>query len=680
LNDLTGDDVPFEWTEEREKAFADIRTCLTDDVVLPFPNFDLPFIVDCDASNVGMGAVLSQVINGTERPLSMESRKFTAGEKKWHIREKEALAIVYALEKFRRFILGRKFLVRSDHKSLEWLWQAKAGRLSRWALRLSEFLPFDIVHRSGKLHSNVDAFTRDFEESDCFPGEAFLTAITPVMEVPKELGLPSRCELIPAQARDKTCGQLLRLKRAACRDGVIGIGRGVRWRPVLPESMVDKVIQELHSHPLGGHLGARKLHSIVSDHFVIGNGLRSVQRVVNGCIRCKQRKVPQQKFGLLSSKPPAEPWKLVAVDFAGPLAESKDGNRFVLVFVDHFTKWVELIPTADQTAMTVVQHFYERIICRHGCPDQLLSDRGPQFIGQLMDTLCSYFGIQKIFSSAYYPQGDGFAERFMRTMNNALSAFTGGNPADWDKYLPGLAFAYNNSAHAATRVSPFYLNTGRIAKLPGEKRIGSPFASELDADELNYLKRLRSTITNSYRKARTAVESYWNKVKRQYDKGRKDIQLSQGDWILVLLSDYERKQFPCPKLAPRWSEPCQIMSCLENGVTYVVQRPNGVESVHVSRLLPLGHNMWDIAPDTEQAEERKTTALPNPIPTDMLADEEPCDVYIADKIVGCRYTEDGSPVYKVRWKGYAPEEDTWEPHEHLLPECQDLIDLFHKGE
>ena len=108
-------------------------------------------------SDVGMGAVLSQQVQGMERPISLESRKFTDAERKWHIREKEALAILYGLSKFRRFILGCRFTVRTDHQSLEWLFSAKSGRLCRWALALSEYLPFNIQHRKGGMHANVDA-------------------------------------------------------------------------------------------------------------------------------------------------------------------------------------------------------------------------------------------------------------------------------------------------------------------------------------------------------------------------------------------------------------------------------------------------------------------------------------------------------------------------------------------
>ena len=594
LHELTREDTVFEWNTTCVEAFNNLKTELTANILLPFPDFTSPFIIDCDASDTGMGAVLSQVLQGVERPICLESRKFTAAEKKWHIREKEALAILFGLTKFRRFILGCQFEVRTDHQSLEWLFNAKSGRLCRWALLMSEYLPFRIHHRKGASHSNVDALTRDFAESETLPEYASLCSVVLNLAAPGPIPFPS-CELLrTAQATDKVCQKMIAMKRVTYRDEVAGFGRKSDWRPILPATLVEGVARALHAHPLGAHLGARRLMSALCKHYLITNGLATVQKVTNGCLRCQQRKPPIQKAGMYASKPPITPWKMVAVDFAGPFIPSTNGCKYVLVFVDQFTKWVELIPTRDQLASTVVEAFYTNIICRHGCPAYLLSDRGPQFMSALVDVMCSHFGVKKIFSSAYYPQGDGFAERFMRTMNNSVSALTREDPRRWHTYLPGLAFAYNSSSHAATKVSPFELNTGRVPLLPGGRS-----STGGSSDEVLHLKKLRNVVTNTVERSRRAVQGYWEKVKRIYDKHRREVRLKPGDLVLVRLSDYERKAFPCLKLAPRWSEIQTVEKQLSNGVTYRVRRPDGrTESVHVSRLLPLRDPVWNnVTPD-----------------------------------------------------------------------------------
>ena len=161
----------------------------------------------------------------------------------------------------------------------------------------------------------------------------------------------------------------------------------------------------------------------------------------------------------------------------------------------------------------MVRSFYERVICQHGVPRRLLSDNGPQFRSALVEVLCRYFGIEKVYSSAYYPQGDGYAERMMRTMNNSLSVLCREDPYRWDGYVPGLQFAYNSSAHEALGYSPFEMNTGRVPRLPGE------VATREGPREWEHVRRLRNVINAIHRKARDSVDKYWCAMKRRFDEG-----------------------------------------------------------------------------------------------------------------------------------------------------------------
>ena len=418
LHKLTEKEEDWKWTPACEEVFEAIRNSLSNDIVQCHPDYDRPFIADCDASDVGMGAILSQVDDdGLERSVTVNSRKFTTAEGKWHIREEEALAIIWALDNFRPFILGTKFLVRTDHSSLEWLLKAKTGRLGRWALKLAEYGAFTIQHRAGSTHSNVDAFTRAFSDSEAMPDIAVIDSLT--LPLKDAAFLPTRAQLIEAQRDDKSCIRLRELRKARMHDGVIGLGEKYCWRPVLPAKMVEPLAKSWHENALGTHLGARKLLSQISRHYVLIKAKQIVKHVAMSCLPCLQRKPPKRKFGKMASSPPSVPWRTVAMVFAGPYLESQFGNNYVLVITDQFTKWVELIATKDQQAITVVSAFYERIICRHGCPGSVLSDNGPQFASKLVEMLCSYFGMQKIFSSIYYPQGGGYAERFMRTLTAA---------------------------------------------------------------------------------------------------------------------------------------------------------------------------------------------------------------------------------------------------------------------
>jgi hypothetical protein len=146
LYHLTGTDVPFIWKEEHATAFVKLKYILTSDPILEHPDCSLPFTIQTDASDIGLSAVLSQLFEGVEKPVMFISRVLQPFEKKWCHREKEALAIKWACEVFRPFVIGTHFIIETDHQSLQWLLDAEAP--ARWALALSEF-DFEIHYRRG---------------------------------------------------------------------------------------------------------------------------------------------------------------------------------------------------------------------------------------------------------------------------------------------------------------------------------------------------------------------------------------------------------------------------------------------------------------------------------------------------------------------------------------------------
>ena len=598
ISNLTAKDQPFSWTEECAQAFEVLRNAIAEDAVLNHPEFDRPFIIDSDASGVGLGAVLSQVVDGVERPVCFASRALQPAERIWHTQEKEALGILWALQQFRHFVLGADFTVRTDHRSLELLKKAKSGRLARWAMQLAEFGNLKIVHRDGTKHANADTMSRlPLCDSEAIPDEAVVAVIAP--DIRK---LPTITELQDAQAKDTGIRKLVeRSTRTESRAGVHGMvdATSQLFKPLLPDALVERVVKCMHEPPHYGHLGARKTTSRLLMHFTLPGAAWKVREVVDRCLACKQRKRPLPRHGKMASTPASEPGETVAMDFAGPYCTTKAGNRFVLVFVDWFTKWVEAVALPDQRAETVVKCFYDRIICRHGCPRRLLSDRGPQFKATITEAVCEAFSVRKIFSSAYYPQGDGQAERFMRTMNDSLAIVSSRFYESWDEYLPAVIYAYNTSVNASTGFTPFELVFGRKPTFPETTAFAEALGavSAKDASSLSTLQYFRNVADNlaEVREAAHAnLERAWAEAKRRYDGSRKSVQLHTGDAVLIRLSDYERGMFPTLKLAPRWSDPAEVLEVLSNGKTYRVRRSDGtIETVNVARLLPVTGHAWE---------------------------------------------------------------------------------------
>ena len=184
----------------------------------------------------------------------------------------------------------------------------------------------------------------------------------------------------------------------------------------------------------------------------------------------------------------------------------------------------------------------------------------------------------------------------MRTMNDSLAIVSSRFYESWDEYLPAVIYAYNTSVNASTGFTPFELVFGRKPTFPETTAFAEALGavSAKDASSLSTLQYFRNVADNlaEVREAAHAnLERAWAEAKRRYDGSRKSIELHAGDAVLIRLSDYERGMFPTLKLAPRWSDPAEVLEVLSNRKTYRVRRSDGtIETVNVARLLPVtGH-------------------------------------------------------------------------------------------
>ena len=332
-----------------------------------------------------------------------------------------------------------------------------------------------------------------------------------------------------------------------------------------------------------------------------------VGEVLRACVPGLRRKQPAKHHVNCVARPSSRPGSTVAADFCGPYTQGVEGKRFVLVIIDHFTKWVELIPTKTQEAKEVAQAFYDRIICRFGCPRRFLSDRGQSFKAKIIEALCGIFKIHKIFSSAYFPQGDGTAERFMRSLKNSLSILSRHKPEEWPRFVNGVAFAYNTSVHAATGDTPFFLNTARVASFPEEGWIRDWAQTSEDKPSYgDYVESLRETIDHAKAHARRCLEVSWRSNSQRYKQDTSKIQV--GDKVLIRLTEWERNQFPIRKLAPHWSNPATVEEVLTNSKTFKVRKEDGeVATVNFERLhkLPVHARVDEERNHTEEIAETK---------------------------------------------------------------------------
>ena len=252
--------------------------------------------------------------------------------------------------------------------------------------------------------------------------------------------------------------------------------------------------------------------------------------------------------------PVAGPFDKVGVDVL-QLPRSYEGNQYAVVFVDYLTKWPEVFPTKDQTALTIARLLVDQIIARHGVPSDLLSDRGANFLSQLMQEVCHQMGIHKFNTTAYHPQTDGLVERFNRTLLDMLAKTVEKNGRDWDVHLPYVLFGYCASLQENTRESPFFLLYGRDPRLPTDAALCAPINRRyVEIDD--YKSELVAGLSEAWELVRTHVQQAQRWQKKSYDRRSRDPLYQVGDGVFFLHAGCKDRDSPqvCPTLS--WALPC----------------------------------------------------------------------------------------------------------------------------
>ena len=665
LHRLTEKTAKFEWTSECQAAFQDLRSRLVSAPILAFPDYGRTFILDTDASGTGIGAVLSQQQeDGVERVVAYASRVLTRPERRYCVTRQELLAVVVFIQHFRPYLLGRRFLLRTDHGSLTWLSNFKEpeGQLARWLERLQEY-DFTILHRPGRKHQNADSLSRrpctqcgrESHDDDPAPEVVAvdLTGSNLVERSPEELR--------ERQLGDAAIGFLLHAREKGekpladdiRKQGPIAqrlsqlwnklvVKQGVLWRLyenvngtstqqqlVVPHCLREEILQDLHAGALGGHLGAEKTLAKAKERFYWPGMQRDVVDWCRTCSACATRKTaPQRNRAPLQTVKAGYPMQVVAVDIMGPLPESPAGNSYVLVAGDYFTKWVEVYAIPNQEAATVAKKLTDELFCRFSPPERLHSDQGRQFESELIQEVCKLLQIKKTRTTPYHPQCDGLVERFNRTLLNMLATTTKDHPFDWEEQLPRVCLAYNSSVHSSTGYTPFFLMFGRQAKMPVDLMYGT--GNQRDLPISDYVVQLKTSLEEAYRNVRESLDVSHEYRKTYYDKSTHGRPFESGE--LVWLHSTVVPRGKSKKLHHPWTGPYKVVERLTE-CDYRIRalgRKRKIHIVHFNRLkLCAPGTRFDLSP-TDTSVEEATPPSPPPDPTtfgeDMeLLDPEPDD-------------------------------------------------------
>ena len=471
---LMDKDAEFHWTPQCEKAFRQLKELLTKAPVLICPSFDKEFQLTTDASGYGLGAVLEQ----EGHPVAFASRTLTPAEKNYSVIQRECLAIVYATKQFRHYLLGRHFALYTDHSPLLWLSAQKMeGLLCRWALSLQEF-NFTIKYCKGSTNNCADALSRqEVQMGDKLCATTGILA-GDITEEDIRIGQHEDSTLrtvLDALTRTTTrlCTKAWKqfpLRRFAQLWSQLQVTNGILYcnipQPadvtrkvlVVPKSLIQTILHMCHDVPGAGHQGFDKTLARVQEEAYWVGMTRDVNHHCTTCEKCQAAKLNSARKAPMQNVPVGRPWQMVAVDILEvPL--SIQGNRYIIVIQDYFTKWLEAIALKDQTADTITKELIV-VFGRFGMPQFLHSDQGRNFESTLLRSTLEAFGVEKTRTTAYHPQGDGMVERANRSILQMLRTFVE-KKTDWERWLPLMLYAYRTSKHPSTGRTPFEVMFGR---------------------------------------------------------------------------------------------------------------------------------------------------------------------------------------------------------------------------
>ena len=485
---------------------------------------------------------------GRDHPIAFASKQLTDVERNYTTTEREALAMVFSVKKYRHYVLMNKVIFFVDHMALRYLVNKPdlSGRLACWILLLTEF-DYTVQYKPRKMNLQADHLSRLSTETgteemdDEFPdGRLFAVQKVPlwysyIAEFLSTQAFPANLDRNERRKIRVNSTNFAIIANKLYRRGIDGI-----LRRCVDYTEVPDILEACHDSACRGHFSRRLTgQKILRAGYYWPTLFADAEAYAKKCDACQRyaRNDLHMDLPLYPTLPisPIEKW---GIDYIGPIAPmSSKRNQYIIIAVEYLTKWAEAKAIKAADAKQTAIFLYENIISRFGCPQILVSDKGTHFLNEAIEEMTKLFQINHRKTTPYHPQTNGLAERVNQTLVRILRKTVTDSKRDWDNKLTAALWAYRTTYKVTTRMTPFALMYGLEAVLPIEFEIRPlRLAISERLDTSDFLKaRLTGleALNESRQLASQHVEVTQRRRKVAFDKSNKERTLKPGMWVMV---------------------------------------------------------------------------------------------------------------------------------------------------